>query len=217
MATMDKSEVITSQGNGFWGTTYQVRLVTSVCTYFDSLHQLSKTIQSYEVEFGQESQGQRRSFVSDDARREFLKGSFSDLTLTEIPDSKRELRQIVSPLQSVVGEYLSGVTFVMDYLQLGFSGYVFTMNSWPTVTMQSRTLAYEDGGYKDALCSLIGEIVTEVDEYWDTGLRLEFKNASCINLALKVGHDFPCPEVASFSTPKGPFTIIWSAGEEPFS
>ena len=213
---MDGSEVITSRGKGFWGAMYEVRLVTSVRSYSDSLRQVSKTVQRYVVEFGQESEGQRRSFVSDDARKVFLKESFSDLALSEIPESERELRQIVSPLQSVVGEYLSSVTFVMDYLQIGFSGYGFTMNSWPTITMQSRTLAYEDGGYKDALCSLIGETVTEVDEYWDTGLRLQFKNASYINLALKVGHDFPCPEVASFSTPKRSFAIVWSAGEEPF-
>ncbi len=90
------------------------------------------------------------------------------------------------------------------------------MNTWPTITIENRTLAHPDGGYKDALCSLIGETATEVDEYWDTGLRLRFKNGSCINLPLRVERDFDCPEVATFSTPTKAFAIIWSAGEEPF-
>ncbi len=154
---------------------------------------------------------------SDEARRVFLEQSFSDLVLTEIPRrSKRELRRIDSPLQSVVGEYLSSVNFVMDYLQLDFCGYGFTMNIWPTITIENRTLAYSDGGYKDALCSLIGETAKEVDEYWDTGLRLRFKNGSSIDLSLRVERDFPSPEVATFHNPTNGFAIIWSAGEEPF-
>ncbi|MGO9589211.1 MAG: hypothetical protein ACLP3K_04085 [Candidatus Acidiferrales bacterium] len=215
-ATMDRSEVITSEGQGVWGARYELRLLTSVCTYSDSSRQTNKALQSYVVEFGPKSQADRRSFKSDEARRLFLEQSFSDLVLTEIPESKREIRRIVSPLQAVVGEYLSSVNFVMDYLQLDFSGYGFTMNSWPTLTIENRTLAHADGGYKDALCSLIGETATEVDEYWDTGLRLRFKNGSSIDLSLRVERDFPSPEVAIFHNPTNGFAIIWSAGEEPF-
>ena len=213
---MDKLEVITAEGEGVWGARYELRLLTSVCTYSDSLRQANKTLQSYVLEFGSKSQADRRSFTTDEARKGFLEESFSDLVLTEIPESNRELRRIVSPLQAVVGEYLSSVNFVMDYLQLDFSGHGFTMNSWPTVTIGNRTLAHADGGYKDALCSLIGETATEVDEYWDTGLRLQFKNSSYINPSLRVERDFPSPEVATFSTRSRLFAIIWSAGAEPF-
>jgi len=168
------------------------------------------------LEFGPKSQADSRSFKSDEDRRVFLEQSFSDLVLTEIPESKREIRRIVSPLQTVVGEYLSSVNFVMDYLQLDFPGYGFTMNNWPTITIENRTLAHAEGGYKDALCSLIGETVMVVEQYWDTGLRLQFKNGSYINLSLRVERDFPSPEVATFHTPARGFAIIWSAGEEPF-
>jgi hypothetical protein len=214
--SMDESEVITSEGKGVWGARYELRLLTSVRTYSDSLHQANKIVQRYVLEFGPRPQANRRLFASDDARRVFLEQSFSDLVLTEIPQPKREPRRIVSPLQTVVGEYLSAVAFVMDYVQLDFCGYGFTMNSWPTITIQNRTLSHADGGYRDALCSLIGETTTEVDEYWNTGLRFQFKNASYINLSLKVGHGFSSPEVATFSTPKKSFAIIWGAGEEPF-
>jgi len=213
---MDKLEVITAEGEGVWGARYELRLLTSVCTYSDSLSQVNKNVQHYVLEFGPRSQPDRRSFKSDEARRIFLEQSFSDLVLTEIPESKREFRRIVSPLHSVVGEYLSSVSFVMDYLQLDFSGYGFTMNAWPTITIENRTIAHLDGGYKDALCSLIGETAAEVDEYWDAGLRVRFKNGSHINLSLRAERDFPSPEVATFHTPSSLFAIIWSAGEEPF-
>src|SRR5271163_1032145 len=143
---MEKSEVITSEGEGVWGARYELRLLTSVCTYSDSVRQANKNVQDYVLEFGPKSQADRRSFKSDESRRAFLEQSFSDLVLTEIPESKRELRRIVSPLCSVVGEYLSSVNFVMDYLQLDFCGYGFTMNIWPTITIESRTLAHPDGG-----------------------------------------------------------------------
>jgi hypothetical protein len=107
------------------------------------------------------------------------------------------------------------VTFVMDYLQLGFSGYGFNMNSWPTITIQNRTLAHEDDGYRDALCSLIGKTLTAVDEYLDQGLILQFENGSSISLSLRVGRDFPCPEVADFHGLVPNILMVWLAGEEP--
>ena len=213
---MDKSEAITAEGEGVWGARYKIRLLTSVCTYSDSLRQTNKTLRSYVLEFGQEAGADRRSFTSDEARKEFLEKSFTSLALTEIPELGRELRRIVSPLQAIIGEYLSSVTFVTDYLQLDFSGYGFTMNSWPAITADNRKLDHTDRDYKDALCSLIGQNVVEVDEYWDTGLRLGFGNGTALTLSLRVGRDFPCPEIATFGTPSQAFAIVWSAGAEPF-
>src|ERR1700684_1737198 len=92
---MDESEVITSEGNGSWGARYELRLVTSVPTYSDSLRRAKKRAPSCVLEFGPKSQSDRRLFESDDARRVFLEESFSDLILTEIPESQRELRRIV--------------------------------------------------------------------------------------------------------------------------
>jgi hypothetical protein len=120
------------------------------------------------------------------------------------------------PLQNVIGEYLSSVTFVMDYLQLSFSRYGFNMYGWPTVTVQNRTLAQMDDGYKDAMCTLIGQTLATVDEYLDKGLFLQFENGSSLSLSLRVGRDFPCPEVAEFHGLKTNFLIIWQVGEEPF-
>ena len=214
---MDELEVVTSKGIGVWGDRkYELRLLTSFRCYSDSSRRESRTVQRYGLEFGQATRGDRRWFNSDDARAAFLNSSFSDLVLTEIPEPNRQPHRVTSPLQTVVGEYLPSVTFVMDYLQLDFCGCGFTMNSWPTITIQDRTLAHTDGGYRDTMCSLIGETVAQVDEYWDAGLVLQFSNTASIRLALRVGTDFPGPEVATFHTPTEAFAIIWSAGEEPY-
>jgi hypothetical protein len=66
------------------------------------------------------------------------------------------------------------------------------------------------------MCSLIGETLMTVDEYLDKGFVLKFKNGSLISLPLRVGRDFPCPEVAEFHGPKAHFLTIWRAGEDPF-
>lgn len=214
---MTESEVLTSTGQGVWGSSkYEVQLLTSSKTYFDSLRQSTKTVNRFVLMFGSGSQADRRSFRSDHARRTFIKESFSDLTLIDIPESKQEARLVESPLTAIVGEYLSSITFVMDYLQIGFSDYRFNMYSWPVVFMGNQTFSRANNGYKDAICSLIGETLAEIEEYLDKGLTLGFKNASSIVLPLRVGKDFPSPEVAEFHGPNNKFLITWQAGEEPF-
>jgi hypothetical protein len=173
-------------------------------------------VQRYVLEFGVRGQADRRRFDSEEARKGFLEQSFSNLSLSEIPESKRERRRIVSPVESIVGEYLSSVAFVMNYLQLDFSGHKFTMYQWPTVTIRNETRTDADGEYKNVMCSLIGETIAGVDEYWDTGLRLRFTNGSYINLALRPEGDFSGPEVAEFHTPTKLFALVWETGEEPF-
>ena len=214
---MDISEVITAEGEGVWGgARYKVRLVTSYRTYTESRQAVTKTVTSFVLTFGSESGFDKRCFSSNDARRSFIDESFRDLVLREILESNREPRSVTSPVQAAVGEYLSSVTFVMDYLQLGLNDYGFNMYSWPILTIKNETLVHADDRYKDALCSLIGETLTGIDEYLDTGLTLQFKNGACISLPLRVGNEFPGPEVAEFHGPESGSKVIWQAGDAPF-
>jgi hypothetical protein len=214
---MDKLEVITSEGQGVWGgTNYEVRLLTSFRTYSDSSHQGMKKVIRFIVEFGPKSGSDRRTFSSEHARREFMEASFSDLHIADVPESRRESRRVDSPLRCIVGEYLSAVTFVMDYLQMDFSGNRFNMYCWPVVTISQKSLTHTERGYKNAICSLIGETLTEVEEYFDTGLMLQFANGASVCLSLRVDKDFPGPEVAEFSGASNKSSIIWHTGEEPF-
>ena len=58
------------------------------------------------------------------------------------------------------GEYLSAVTFVMDYLQVDFSGR--TINVYNPLTMQSdgATVTSWQPGFRDLLCGQITKVVT---------------------------------------------------------
>jgi len=214
---MDISEVVTAEGEGVWGgTRYKVRLVTSCRTYTESKLAATKTVASFVLAFGSDSGFDKRCFRSNDARRSFMVQSFRNLVLREIPESSREQRKVTTPLQAAVGEYLSSVTFVMDYVQLGFCEYGFNMYSWPVLTIKNVTLVHTDDGYKDAICSLIGETLTGIDEYLDIGLNLQFKDGASISLPLRVEKDFPGPEVAEFHGPAPGSTVIWHAGDVPF-
>lgn len=214
---MQQSEVVTATGFGVWGDArYELQLLTSSKTYCDSSGQATRTVTRFVLAFGIESQVDRRWFRSERSRRTFIEQSFSNLALTDIPKSEQDTRQVKDPLQAAVGEYLSSVTFVMDYLQIDFCGHRFNMYNWPTVIIGAQTLTLTSNGYRDAICSLIGETLTGIEEYLDRGLTLQFKSGCSIGLSLRVGKDFPSPEVAEYWSPSQKPLIIWQAGEEPF-
>lgn len=69
-----------------------------------------------------------------------------------------------NPLDRLVGEQLSSVIFVQDYLQLDFDGKRLTLNVWPTVVRSEERISFGDAGYRDTLCGLIATTVTETSE-----------------------------------------------------
>jgi hypothetical protein len=65
--------------------------------------------------------------------------------------------------QRLVGEQLSAVCFVQDYLQLEFDGYKLTTYTTPLVeTKPDEWLAYEHDQYKNGLCRFIARQVERV-------------------------------------------------------
>ncbi|MEL5996591.1 hypothetical protein [Hymenobacter segetis] len=66
-------------------------------------------------------------------------------------------------LQCLVGEQLSAVCFVQDYLQLEFDGYKLTTYTTPLVeTLPNEWMAYEHEQYKNGLCRFIARLVEQV-------------------------------------------------------
>ena len=62
--------------------------------------------------------------------------------------------------QRLVGEQLSAVCFVQDYLQLEFDGYKLTTYTTPLVeTTPNECMAYEHDQYKNRLCRFIAQRV----------------------------------------------------------
>jgi hypothetical protein len=65
--------------------------------------------------------------------------------------------------QRLIGEQLSAVCFVQDYLQLEFDGYKLTTYTTPLVeTLPNKWLAYENDQYKNVLCRLIARQVEQI-------------------------------------------------------
>jgi hypothetical protein len=100
-------------------------------------------------------------------------------------------------LAKIVGEPLSAVTFVRDYVQLHFDGPTISAFTLPTVTVRGKTIAFADPGYRDALCARIG--VTVLAAFVEHGERLQIDLAddSCLVISLRP-HDRVVEESAVY-------------------
>jgi hypothetical protein len=111
------------------------------------------------------------------------------------------------PLRSIIGEKLTAVTFIHDYVQLQFdSSLGLTALSTPSVYLGGSTLTLGDHGYRDALCArierrIIGANVTEGEE-----IKIEFDDRSCISVSL-MSSQRSGPEAAVFHD--GSKTWVW--------
>jgi hypothetical protein len=87
-------------------------------------------------------------------------------------------------LEAIVGEFLSSVEFVMDYVQLRFCGAALTAYRCPHVQMGYQTFLPTDLGYRDALCSLIGATVEDTEIREGSYLRISFSERRSIRVVL---------------------------------
>jgi hypothetical protein len=76
-------------------------------------------------------------------------------------------------LDVLIGQQLSAVTFVQDYVQLDFDGKRLTANVWPIVRIDEGARSVNDVGYRDQLCSFIMQKVIAVFES-DAAISIEF-------------------------------------------
>lgn len=66
----------------------------------------------------------------------------------------------VNPFESVIGREVASITFVRDYVQIGFDGPVLTAVTWPELSATAKVWTTEATNYRDVLCSTIGQRVT---------------------------------------------------------
>lgn len=138
--------------------------------------------------------------------REVLEATTSDL-LAEIGRLQKEARQIDEVLadrglERIVGEFMSSVEFVMDYVQLGFNGSTLTSFVCPQVHDHGQIFRETEPGYRDTLCSLIGMVVadTETREYEE--LKITFNDGRSISVSLRA-ENAAGPEFAYFTSVSG--------------
>jgi len=97
----------------------------------------------------------------------------------------------------IVGQQLSGVTFVMDYLQLQFNPPPI-INAYTPVTVISGGLISVSGEdqFRNRLCDQITRIVKSVALKEEEALVITFEDASVISISLKPS-DYVGPEALS--------------------
>ncbi len=88
-------------------------------------------------------------------------------------------------LQMLIGEQLSAVTFVQDYLQLHFDGPRLTVFSHPVIRLRDQTFYKGKPGFRDALCNNIAKKVTEVRVAYEESISISFADGSTINIPLR--------------------------------
>ena len=88
-------------------------------------------------------------------------------------------------LQMLIGEQLSAVTFVQDYLQLQFDGPRLTVFPHPVVMLGEQTFHWGKPGFRDALCNTIAKKVTEIQVAYGDSIAIRFADGSMIKISLK--------------------------------
>jgi hypothetical protein len=101
-------------------------------------------------------------------------------------------------LRQIVGEQLSGVTFVMDYLQLQFNPPPI-LSAFTPVTVRVGTTSWRSGDdqFRNRLCEQITKIVKSVKLREGDAFEIEFEDASTISISLNP-NDYIGPEAVNF-------------------
>ena len=107
--------------------------------------------------------------------------------------------RLLQGITGIIGEQLSSVEFVQDYVQLHFDGPILTAFVWPVVRIPGALIRVKDPGYKDALCARIGRNVRKVNFLEAVELLVEFEDDSIISVSLRL-EDSVGPEAGHFST-----------------
>ena len=109
-------------------------------------------------------------------------------------------------LENLPGERLSAVEFVHDHLQLRFDEALLTLYAWPDAAdADGISVGYGQPNYRDALCSAIGELVTQSELDEGRSLTVEFENGTVFALSLRA-EDLDTPEAGTFVSPEGETT-----------
>jgi hypothetical protein len=123
------------------------------------------------------------------------------------PSSSAAARFVVNKVKEnqnyfslIVGEQLSAVSFVMDYLQLQFNACILTVLTPLTVVVDQDYLHPGEVHYRNALCERITHKVEEValtSEY----LRIDFDDGAVFKISLKE-EDYVGAEAINFQFPE---------------
>jgi hypothetical protein len=112
-------------------------------------------------------------------------------------------------VESLVGEQLSAVVFVQDYVQFQFDGPGLTAFTNPIATTPDGQWRFPAPGARDALCASIARRVERVACQDDAALRLDFGGGYAITIPLDAA-SYRGPEVLLFQPEPGGPVQVWN-------
>lgn len=100
---------------------------------------------------------------------------------------------------SIVGQELSAVEFVQDYLQLRFDGPVLTLFEWPDLFLDEGSYAFGEPEYRNILCAQIAQTVSAASLVEGEAMEIEFENGVILRASLRM-EDVAGPEAGHFAS-----------------
>ena len=95
------------------------------------------------------------------------------------------MSEMTLDLNPIVGEKLSAVTFVADYLQLHFDGPVLTSVTHPRVVIDGKSYSWDSPCYKDKVCKLIFKSVIRTKIVPEKYVRIDFERGNRIEISIR--------------------------------
>jgi hypothetical protein len=111
------------------------------------------------------------------------------------------------PFQQIVGEHLSAVTFVQDYLQLQFDGPGLNALTVVTVTSPGGQARSGEDQFRNLLCSCITRQVLGVEVSEHEALHIRLTDGFSISVSLR-DEDYRCAEAITFYGAKNEIVVI---------
>ena len=111
-------------------------------------------------------------------------------------------------LECLINEQLSSVEFVQDYLQLHFEDKTLTCYVWPFVITNGCEYRSSHIEYKNRLCDVIADRVSNVDLIENTRLTIAFESGSEIILSLDPSNPEIVGEIAILSDDENNWSVF---------
>ena len=94
------------------------------------------------------------------------------------------MKPSINTVDQLVGEQISAIAFVLDYVEFHFSGPVLRSLSHPSVASNTSRMCFPEPGSRDALCCVIGSTVQSVKLDEKVALELTTSNDLRITIPL---------------------------------
>ncbi len=101
-------------------------------------------------------------------------------------------------ISGIIGQELTAVEFVQDYLQLRFDGPLLTLFVWPDVFREEGSYAYGEPEFRNVLCAQLAGNVTAATLEENEAIEIEFENGVILRASLRE-EDLDVPETGQFS------------------